>query len=150
MTSFIELWKNPKTHNGSKKYPEKTKQLFAMVLGIELCLVLARQAFYHLSYAASPFCFGYFWDMVSLYAGPAWTATLLFVLLLSPVDGDDRHTPPHPVIGWDGVWAGLELQSSWSPLLLSSQSQSNLDHKNKARGITVPDFKILQILHTTA
>jgi hypothetical protein len=30
-------------------------------------LVLARQVFYHLSHASSPFCIGYFWDRVSLY-----------------------------------------------------------------------------------
>jgi hypothetical protein len=54
--------------------------------------VLARQALYHLSHSTSPFCIGYFWDMVLLYA---WTTILLLVLPWIVGMMDVHYCPSH-------------------------------------------------------
>jgi hypothetical protein len=49
-----------------------------------------------------------------------WTTILLFMLLCS---WDDRHVPPCPPIGWDGVFRTFCPNWPWNAILLISASQ---------------------------
>jgi hypothetical protein len=63
-----------------------------------LCLVLARQALYHLSHCSSPFVVGYFSNRVSHFClGLMWTAILLSMPLM---------------------WLGLQKCTPWLACLL--------------------------------
>jgi hypothetical protein len=62
--------------------------------------MLARQVLYGLSNASNPFCSGYFWDRVLLFA---W-ASLDYVPPIYAYwsSWDDKCTPLCPAIGWEG------------------------------------------------
>jgi hypothetical protein len=70
--------------------------LFLVVLGVELMASCLHELL------CQTFLCDYFWDRFSHYA----PAGLHYKpsICASPHSRDDRCTPPHPAIGWDGVW----------------------------------------------
>jgi hypothetical protein len=63
--------------------------------------VLAKQELYLLSHTANPFCFHYLSNRIShLFTGLPGYCFSYFCFSHS---WNDRHTLPHPTIGWDGV-----------------------------------------------
>jgi hypothetical protein len=78
-------------------------------------LELARQIFYQLSHSASPFCIGYFWDRVSLYAQVGLDRDV--PICASQDMWDDWQTPSHPDIVWDEVSQTFCVSWSWTTIL---------------------------------
>jgi hypothetical protein len=77
-------------------------------------LVFARQALYCLTYSASTFWVGYFWDRISLFA---WVGLYCAPICASPGSWDGMYTPLHSGIDWERspelcVCTGLRLPQS--------------------------------------
>jgi hypothetical protein len=63
--------------------------------------MLAKRTLYYLRQSTSSFCFGYFWDRVSLYA---WTGLDHGLPIYASLhSGKDRYMLLYPAIGWDKV-----------------------------------------------
>jgi hypothetical protein len=61
----------------------------------------------------------YFWNTASQGQPEPWSSYLCF-----PQSWDDRYTPPHPSIGWDGVL--LRFCLGWSQILIRLISTSQV------------------------
>jgi hypothetical protein len=64
-------------------------------------LALARPVLYYLNHSTTPFCFGWFWNWVSLYAWARLDRDA--PIYVSCSSWDDRCIVPHTAIGWDSV-----------------------------------------------
>jgi hypothetical protein len=93
--------------------------LFLAVWGTQ-GLTLARQVLYHLSHAASPFCFFYFW-VSPFMPGQVWMAVLLFMLpTITGMTGVHQHAHLLLVkVGSCKLLPGMNLNCNTAILLIS-------------------------------
>jgi hypothetical protein len=90
--------------------------------GTRVWMQSANQELYLLSHTSSPFCFGYFWDRVSLYAWPYLDhSPPICASLCSWVD---KYMPPSSAMGSDGVLRTFHPGWLQTISLLSSASRA--------------------------